>query len=176
MDGLFVWAPTPERLADESNDPVDNGRYPLPVNGAVFLRPSEERTSREDVLERLGALEERLVALEDNPPVAGSNTSPWTTETPPFTPDEYLRIGKLVKSVRFQAELEEPDQALLDEETSQLKGLAIRLGHWLQNRLDAGADAFMKTIGKALAVVLIGLYEELVLVCQAVVHWITLLG
>ena len=49
--------------------------------------------------------------------------------------------------------------------------IAIRVGRWLKDRLDAGADAFMRrSLGRALAVVLIGRYEEFVQVRQAVVH------
>ena len=146
-DGLFLWAPTRDRLTDESERHVDDGWYPLALDEAVFPRPSEEQAARQNVLERIGALEERLRALEDNPPVAGSNVPPWTTETAPLSVDEYLRIEQIVKSIRGQARSDAPDQSSLDEEVSQLKDVAIRLGQWLKDRLDAGADAFMKVVG-----------------------------
>ncbi|MXY05654.1 MAG: hypothetical protein F4169_01420 [Gammaproteobacteria bacterium] len=173
--GMFLWAPTYDRMADKSTSKVDDGWFPLPLDEVEFLRPSKEQASRQNVLERIGALEERLAVLEDNPPIVGSNVPPWTTETPPFSPDEYLLIKQLTKSIRGQAELTEPDCSLLEKEASRLKHVAIGLGQWLKERLDAGADAFMTAIGTAAAVALIGLYEELVQVCQAVVHWITTL-
>lgn len=170
-DGLFLWAPTYDR--HEWEDPAAEDWFPLPLDGAVFLYPPEEELSRQNVLERVEALEQRLASLEGNPPVVGSNESPWATERPPFSTDDYSSIVRAAEHIRRQGEAVEPDQDLLNEEASQLKALAVSLGHWLRDRLTAGADAFMKVIGAAAAAALLGLYEELVHVCQAVVHWIT---
>ena len=173
--GLYIWAPTHGRLADEADRRADDGWYPLPLD-IVFPRPPEEQAARKNVLERIGALEERLGGLEDNPPVAGSNVAPWTAEHPPLSADEYLRVEEILKNLRTQAGTDEPNQSALDEEATRLKDIAIKLGQWLKDRLDAGADAFMKVVGAALGAAVIGFYEEIVRVCQAVFHWMTLLG
>ena len=175
-DGLYDWAPAHDRLAEKWSDRIDESWYPLPLDEPEILRPPEEQAARQDVLERVGALEERLAVLEDNPPVVGSNVSPWTTEPPPFSTDEYLRIEQILKSIQAQAGSNEPDQSSLDVEASRLKKLAIELGQWLKDRRDAFADGFMKAAGVATLAALAGLYEELVQLCQAVFHWITVLG
>lgn len=174
--GLYDWAPTHARLADQRSDRIDESWYPLPLDEAEIARPSVEKAARQDVLERIDALEGRLASLEDNPPVEGSNVQPWTAEPPPFSTDEYLRIEQILKSIQAQAGANEQDPSSLDEEASGLKNLAIRLGQWLRDRRDAFADGFMKAAGVAVLAKLTGLYEELVLLCQAVFHWITLLG
>lgn len=164
------------RLADQRSDRIDESWYPLPLDEAEIAKPSVEKAARQDVLERIDALEGRLASLEDNPPVEGSNVQPWTAEPPPFSTDEYLRIEQILKSIQAQAGANEPDQSSLDEEASRLKNLAIGLGQWLRERRDAFADGFMKAAGVAVLAKLTGLYEGLVLLCQAVFHWITLLG
>ena len=61
-DGLSLWAPTLDRLAEETKGGVDDGWFPLALDEDVFLRPSDEQGARQNVLERIGALEERLGA------------------------------------------------------------------------------------------------------------------
>ena len=61
------------------------------------------------------------------------------------------------------------------EDVSKLKDLTIRLGRWLMDRLTAMADALAKALGVAPAAKLVGLYEAMVKVCQAVANWIGLL-
>ena len=174
-DGTFDWAPTHRRIADRSNDVLDDVWYPLPISRADFLQPSTEPAARTNVIERVDALDRRLRALEDNPPVVGSNKTPWTMEAPPFSPEQYLSIEQRVASILVEAKASQPDPSSLDEDVSQLKRLAIALGRWLKDGIDEGRDAFFKVIGGGLGVALLGLYEELVGVCQAVLNWVATL-
>ena len=175
-DGLYDWAPTHGRLADRWSDRIDESWYPLPLEEPEIPRPPEEMSARQNVVDRIGALEERLGTLEENPPVVGSNVQPWITEPPPFSTDEYLRIAQSLKRIGAEAGANEPNQSSLDEEASWLKKLAISLGQWLKDRRDAFADGFMKAAGVAAFAALMGLYEQLVQLCQAVFHWASLLG
>lgn len=90
--------------------------------------------------------------------------------------EEYFRIERILQSIRLQTQSDQPDQRSLDEDASALKTLALGLRQWLRDRLDAGADGFMKAIGFAAAAALAGLYEELVQLYQVLLHWITLIG
>ena len=131
--------------------------------------------ARADVLKRLEALERAVEALNDDPPVLGNNSEIWSKETPPFSPGDYRDIDRIVGRFGQQANDSDADPVALREDVSKLKDLTICLGRWLMDRLTSTADALAKALGVALAAKLVGLYEAMVEVCQAVANWIGLL-
>lgn len=113
--------------------------------------------------------------VKNCPPVVGSNKTPWTKETAPFSPEQYLSIKQPAATILAEAKASQPDPSSLDEDVSQLKALAISLGRWLKDGIDGGRDAFFKVLGGGLGLAVLGLYEDLVKVCEAVLHWIATL-
>ena len=174
-DGLFEWAPTHRRLAGQRDDLLDDVWYPLPISQPILGYPRQEDDARADVLRRLEALERAVETLNDDPPVLGNNSKIWTKETPPFSPGDYRDIDRIARRFGQQANDSDADPEALREDVSKLKDLTIRLGRWLMDRLTSTADALAKALGVALAAKLVGLYEAMVEVCQAVANWIGLL-
>ena len=176
-DGIHEWAPTFSRQADmmdrQNSLPFD--WLPLALDDKVFLIPENEEHARKNVLERLQALEERLSALEGNPPIVGSNTPPWTTETAPFSASDYLEIQGSVSITRTQTESLEPNKSVLGHEASKLRTFTVRLGKWLLERLNKGADAFVKAVGRLMAEELQSLYGELAQLAETLQQWLSMM-
>ena len=174
-DGLVDWAPTHHRLASQSDGGTPEPWYPLRLGNPIVAHPLNEPEAREQLLERLESLERSLRALEENPPVVGSNRAPWTIEIAPFAPEDYVGVEQVIASVRRQAESSNPDESSLEDDITRMKRLAVHLGQWIKERLDKGADAFAKVMGAALAAALLGYYEEMVEVCEAALNWVSTL-
>ena len=172
-DGIFDWAPTHCSISDRLDDRLDDLWFPLPLRQPGVGHPRQEADARAAVLERIEALERAVEALNENPPVLGNNREPWTNEPPPFSPAEYRDIERIIAHIRDQANTSGADPE--GPSVSKLKELAITLGRWLMDRLTSAADALAKTLGVALAAKLIGLYEAMVELYQAVANWMGLL-
>ncbi len=171
-DGMFDWAPVHRSIPDRLDDRLDDLWYPLPLRQPGVTHPRQEADARTAVLARIEALERAVEALNENPPVLGNNREPWTNEPPPFSLGEYRDIDRIMARIREQANASSADPAGPSEEVSKLRELAITLGQWLKDRLTSGADALAKTLGVALAAKVIGLYEAMVELWQAVANWV----
>ena len=131
----------------------------------------DEAAARQEVLDRLAALEAVVEELGDRPPEPLLDV--------PLTPDDGQIIKLVVEVVRAEAEKPTPEVGQVKEGASQLRSVAFRLGQWLKQRFDKSADAFAATLGAGLAAVLLAqlntLYEALVSASEAIANWIELL-
>ena len=98
----------------------------------------------------------------------------------PLTPGDGRTIRSVVEAVREEVQKPKPAVDEVKEGASRLHGVALRLGQWLKQRFDQGADAFAKTLGAGIAAVLlaklVSLYETLVGAVQAISNWIVVLA
>lgn len=173
-DGLFDWAP--KRSGDDYDVAVpDEPSWPPLDVLQTPNRPKDEDAARREVLDRLAALEEAVRGLGDQPSMMGHNRPPEPLEDLPFSADDSRAINLVIQVVRGEAEVPRPDVSRLEQEASNLRDIASRLGQWLKQRLAKGADAFVAVIGAGLAAKLTGLYDALVGGWQAIVNWIQLI-
>ena len=176
-DGLYEWAPR----NTGNDDIVDAVDAPWPPLGVSELpQPLEDETAvRQEVLDRLAALEVAVEELSDRPPMMGHNRPPEPLQDVPLTADDGRVIKVVLEVVRSEAEQPTPEVGQVEEGASKLRSVAFRLGQWLKQRFDKGADAFAATLGAGLAAVLIAqfntLYEALVRASQAIANWIEIL-
>lgn len=173
-DGLYDWAP--KNIGDNETADPDDGSWP----SIVITDPPEEHLSeeaaRQEVLDRLTALETANARLGDQPPMMGHNQPPEPLEDVPLSGADGRTIKVVIQLVRKEAESGKPDAQRLDREASKLRVIASRLGGWLKRRLNKGADAFAIALGAGLAANLSGLYEALVGAWQAIANWIGILS
>ena len=177
-DGLYDWAPKKIEIDDVVD--ADDGPWP-PLVVTELPRPAaDEGTSRREVLDRLAALEAAVEELRDQPPMMGHNRPPEPLEDVPLTPGDGRTIRLVVEAVREEVQKPTPVVDEVEEGASRLHGIALRLGQWLKQRLDQGADAFAKTLGAGIAAVLLAkltaLYETLVGAVQAISNWIAVVA
>lgn len=176
--GLVDWAP--RNIGDDDVVDADDGLWPPPVVGELPRSPPDEAAARQEVLDRLAALEAAVEELGDAPLMMGHNLPPEPLEDVPLTPDDGRTIRLVIETVRAEAEKPTPEIGRVEEGESKLRSVALRLGQWLKPRIDKGANAFAKTLGAGLATALFakltGLYEALVSASQAIANWIEFLA
>lgn len=177
-DGLYEWAP--KNIGDDDIVDADEGPWPPIVVTEAPVPPADEAAARQEVLDRLAALEAAVEKLGDRSPMMGHNRPPEPLDDVPLTPHDGRTIRLVIEAVRAEAEKPKPEVGRVEEGASRLRSVALRLGQWLKQRLDKGADAFATTLGAGLAAALLakltGLYEALVGASQAIANWIELLA
>ena len=177
-DGLYEWAP--RNIADDDVVDADDGLWPPLVVTELPHPLANEAAARQQVRDRLTVLDAALEKLSDQPPMIGHNRPPEPLADVPLKPDDGRTIRLVIEAVRAEAEKPTPELGRVDKEASKLRTVASRLGYWLKQRFDKGADAFATTMGFGLATTLLahftGLYEALVGAYQAIATWIELLG
>ena len=177
-DGLYDWAP--KNIGADDVVDADDGPWPPLVVTELPQPPADEGASRREVLDRLAALEAAVEELRDQPPMMGHNRPPEPLEDVPLTPGDGRIIKLVIKAVRAEVQKPTPAVGEVEEGASKLHSVAFRLGQWLKQRFDQGADAFAKTLGAGLAAVLLAkltaLYETLVGAFQAIANWIEVVG
>ena len=174
-DGLYEWAP--KNIRDDDVADGDEGLWPPLLVVQQPEPPLNEPSARQEMLDRLEALETAVKELGELSPMIGHNRPPEPLEDIPLTADDSRTIEQVIGIVRCEAEKAEPEVHRLDQEASKLRSIGLRLGEWLRKRVDAGADGFAKTLGAAAAAALLvkltGLYEALV---GSVLSWSQIVG
>ncbi len=173
-DGIYDWAP---KIIDDDEGMVEWDEEPWPplIVPQLPKQPPDEKTARQEVLDRLTTLEAALKRLGDQSPIMGHNRPPEPLDQMSHLADDGQTIKWIIQVVRDETNSAEPDTGRLEREASKLRDVASRLGLWLKQRLDKGADAFVATVGVGLAANLTGLYQAIVGAWQAIINWIEIL-
>ena len=173
-DGLYDWAS--RNIETDDVVDADDGLWPPLVVTELPQRPADEGVSRQEVLDRLAALEAAVEELRGEPPMMGHNRPPEPLEDVPLTSSDNRTIRLVIEAVRAEVQKPTPAVGEVEEGASRLHSVAFRLGQWLKQRFDLGADAFVKTLGAGIAAALLvkftALYETLVSAFQAISNWI----
>lgn len=172
--GLVDWAPRNIGGLDDGIVDADNGSWP-PIIVTQIAPASDEPSAKQEVIDRVGALEEAVTTLGDQLAMMGHNQPPEPLGDFPLAQTDISALQSLISDVRKETESETPNTDQLQASASGLQGFASSLGHWIKLRFDKGADAFAITLAAGLAANITGLYDKLVVSWQAISNWIEIL-
>lgn len=175
-NGIYDWAPI-EKHGDRDDEPPPDGEIALEDLGLVPEETLSEVRAREEMLERLDALEKTIspildhIRRQDEPGIGHNNPPPEFEIGEALTKEDWQKLQDQIDTLRAEAGKPSPSAEVAQESRLVFISSLMALGRWLGNRINAAID---NTTGIAIGIAVShqAVFDALEAATEAIKPWL----